>query len=98
VTGEEELERAQERARQAREQFLGVAHTIQARLMPSSSVDEAWDVVREKSEVIAGGAVRAVAKRPVAASAAALGLVAVLARKPIARLFGRSGGDEADKD
>jgi hypothetical protein len=41
--------------------------------------------------VVAEGAARAVAKRPAVASAAVLGLVAVIARKPIARLFGRFG-------
>ena len=97
MNGEQELARAQADAAQAREQFMSAASEVQARLMPASIVDEAWDIVREKGEVIADGAVRAVAKRPVAASAAALGIVAVLARKPIARLFAHFRNDP-DKD
>lgn len=88
---EQELAEAQARAVDAREQLLGAAHAVQARLAPEQIASDAWDAVRSRSEAMADGAARAAAKRPGIASAAALGLVAVIARKPIARLFARLG-------
>jgi hypothetical protein len=84
-----DLARARADAANARERLLGAAQAVQARLKPASLASDAWETVRDKSEVVAEGAARAVAKRPAIASAAALGVVALLARKPIARLFGR---------
>ncbi len=89
MSEEQDLARARADAAQARERLLGAAQAVQARLKPAALANDAWETVRDKSEVLAEGAVRAVAKRPVAASAAALGIVAVLARKPIAQLFAR---------
>ncbi len=89
VSGEQELDRARTNAMQARERLLGAAQAIQARLAPAQLANDAWETVRTKSEAAAEGAVRAVAKRPAVASAAVLGLVAVLARRPIAHLISR---------
>ena len=91
MTEESDLAAARAKAAEAREQLLGAAQAVQARLSPSAIASDVWDTVRDKSEVVAEGAARAVAKRPAVASAAVLGLVAVIARKPIARLFGRFG-------
>jgi hypothetical protein len=88
---ERDLAQARADASEAREQLLGAAQAVQARLSPASIAGDVWETVRDKSEVVAEGAVRAAAKRPVVASAALLGLVAVVARKPIARLFSRFG-------
>ena len=90
---DQELVAAQARADEARDRLLGAAQAVQARLTPEQIASGAWDVVRDKSEAMADGAARAVAKRPAVASAAVLGLVAVIARKPIARLFARFRND-----
>ncbi len=89
MSDERDLIKARAEAATAREKLLGTAQALQARLKPASLASDAWETVRDKGEIVAEGAVRAVSKRPAVASAAALGLVALLARKPIARLFGR---------
>lgn len=96
MSDEQNLAQARADAANARERLLGAAQAVQARLKPSSLASDAWETVRDKSEVAAEGAVRAVARRPAVASVAALGLIAVLARKPIARLFGRFRKDQRD--
>lgn len=96
MSDDQDLARARADAVDARERLLGAAHAVQARLKPASLASDAWETMRDKSEVVAEGAVRAVAKRPAVASVAALGLVAVLARKPIARLFGRFRKNQKD--
>ncbi len=96
MSDERDLIRARAEAATAREKLLGTAQALQARLKPAALASDAWETVRDKSEIVAGGAVRAVSKRPAVASAAALGLVALLARKPIARLFGRVRKDNDD--
>jgi hypothetical protein len=96
MSDERSLMQARTDAANAREQLLGAAQAVQARLKPASLASDAWETVRDKGEVVAEGAVRAVVKRPAVASVAALGLVAVLARKPIARLFGRFRKDHED--
>jgi hypothetical protein len=89
MSDERDLVRARAEAAEARERLLGTAQVVQARLKPAALANDAWDTVRDKSEVVAEGAVRAVAKRPAVASVAVLGLAALVARKPIARLFAR---------
>lgn len=89
MKSEDELERAQADADAARARLMGNVHALQARLAPNSLVGDVVDAVREKGGDVVDGAARAVAKRPAVASAAAVGLVALLARKPIAKLFAR---------
>jgi hypothetical protein len=89
MSDERDLAHARAEAAEARERLLGTAQVVQARLKPAALANDAWDTVRDKSEVVAEGAVRAVAKRPAVASVAVLGLAALVARKPIARLFAR---------
>jgi hypothetical protein len=96
MSDERTLAQARADAASAREQLLGAAQAVQARLKPAALASDAWETVRDKSEGVAEGAARAVAKRPAVASAAALGLFAILARKPIARLFGRFRKDQED--
>ncbi|WP_404709922.1 hypothetical protein [Sphingomonas sp. MMS24-J13] len=96
MSDERDLAQARADAASARERLLGAAQAVQARLKPASLASDAWETVRDKGEVVAEGAARAVAKRPAVASAAVLGIVALLARKPIARLFGRLRKDPKD--
>jgi len=85
---EADVARAEAKVAAAREKLLGSTHALQARLKPSVLADDAWQVAREKGQEVAADAVRAVRQRPVLSSAAAIGLAAFVARRPIARLFG----------
>jgi len=85
---EADIARAQEKVNVARERLLGSTQALQERLKPSVLADDAWKAAREKGQEVAAEAVRAVRQRPVISSAAAVGLAAFIARKPIAKLFG----------
>ena len=85
---EADVARAEAKVAAAREKLLGSTQALQARLKPSVLADDAWNVAREKGQEVAAEAVRAVKQRPVISSAAAVGLAAFIARKPIAKLFG----------
>lgn len=84
---EADIARAREQVSTAREKLLGSTHALQARLAPKALADDAWKVAREKGQEVAAEAVRQVKQRPVMTSAAAAGLVAFVARKPIFKLF-----------
>lgn len=84
-----ELEQARHEAAAARERLLGDVHELQARLRPRSIAGDVIDTVKERSEAAVDKATLFAAERPMAASAAALGAVALLLRRPIARLFRR---------
>ena len=94
MSDEKDLAKARAEAAIARERLLGTAHALQARLSPSSLASNAWESVRDHGEAAAQGAVEVARKRPAAAVAAALGVVALLARKPIVRLFARLRKDK----
>ena len=85
---EADVARAEAEVAAARERLLGSAHALQARLKPSVLADDALKVAREKGQEVAADAVRAVKRRPMISSAAAIGIAAFVARKPIAKLFG----------
>jgi len=89
---EADINRAKAEAAAAKERLLNSAQALQARLKPASLASDAWDKTREASESAASSAARAISNRPVAASAAAIGVAALVARKPIARLIARLRG------
>ena len=89
---EADVARAQQRVAAAREKLLGSTHALQERLSPAVLADDAWKAAREKGQEVAAEAVRQVRQRPVISSAAAIGLAAFVARKPIAKLFGMLRG------
>jgi hypothetical protein len=97
---EQDLAAAKRDAEAAKARLLGTAHELQERLTAKNLAETAFDALRDKGQAAAQGAARAVRSRPVAASAAAVGLVALVACKPIAALIGRfrnnhsSNGDE----
>jgi hypothetical protein len=95
---EADVARARAEVAAARERLLGSAHALQARLKPSVLANDAWESARDAGESAANGAARAISKRPIAASAAAIGVTALLARKPIARLIARLRGKDYDGD
>lgn len=95
---EADVARARAEVAAARERLLGSTHALQSRLKPASLAGDAWESARDAGETAAAGAARAIGKRPVAASAAAIGIAALLARKPIARLIGRLRGKDDDGD
>jgi hypothetical protein len=82
-----DVARAQERVNEARERLLGSTQKLQSRLTPKVLADDAWKAARDKGQEVAAEAVRQVKQRPVITSAAAAGLVAFVARKPIFKLF-----------
>lgn len=84
---EADVARAQERVNVAREKLLGSTQKLQSRLTPKVLADDAWKAARDKGQEVAAEAVRQVRQRPVITSAAAAGLVAFVARKPIFKLF-----------
>lgn len=89
MSGEKDLDRARDQAAAAREQLLADAHAVQARLKPAALASNAIEGVRTRSEAIADSAAEIARRRPVAIGAAAVAAVALLARKPIGRLFAR---------
>ena len=91
---EADIARAQEKANAAREKLLESTHALQERLSPAVLADGAWKAAREKGQEVAAEAVRAVKQRPVISSAAAVGLAAFLARRPLAKLFGLLRGKD----
>jgi len=91
---EADVARAEAKVAAAREKLLGSTQALQARLKPSVLADDAWNVAREKGQEVAAEAVRAVKQRPIISSAAAFGLAAFVARRPIAKLFGMWRGKD----
>ena len=95
---EADLARAKAEAALARERLLNSAHELQARLKPAALASDAWETARDAGEAAATGAVRAASRRPVAASAAMIGVAALVARKPLMRLINRLRGHDDDGD
>jgi len=91
---EADIARAQEKVAAAREKLLGSSQALQARLKPSVLADDAWKAARGKGQEVAAEAVRVVRQRPVISSAAAVGLAAFVARRPLARLFSMLRGKD----
>jgi ElaB/YqjD/DUF883 family membrane-anchored ribosome-binding protein len=86
---EQDLVSAKRDAEAAKARLLGTAHELQERLTPKNLAETALDALRDKGQAAAQGAARAVRSRPMTAAAAAAGLVALIACKPIAALVGR---------
>lgn len=84
-----QLEKARIEAAAARERLLGSVHAVQERLRPSTIANDVWDEVRDRGEAAVEKATQVATERPVATSAAALGVAAFVLRRPIARLFRR---------
>jgi hypothetical protein len=89
---EAELARARADAAAARARLLTSLQALQARLKPAALASDAWESARDAGESAASRAARAVSRRPVAAGAAAVGITALLARKPLTRLVTRLRG------
>jgi hypothetical protein len=87
-----DIARAEAQVAEAREKLLASTQSLQARLKPAVLANDAWEAARDKGEEVAAEAVRAVKQRPVAASAAVIGVAALVARKPIWRLIARLRG------
>jgi ElaB/YqjD/DUF883 family membrane-anchored ribosome-binding protein len=85
-----DLVAARARAKVARDDLQAVLRELQGRLRPSSLASDAIDGIKRKGEAVAEDAVDAVKARPVAASAVAAGIGALIG----VRLFRRkSQGD-----
>jgi len=93
-----DIARAEANVAAAREKLLVSTQSLQARLKPAVLANDVWEAAREKGEEVANDAVRAVKQRPVAASAAAIGVAAFIARKPIWRLIARLTGKKSVKE
>jgi hypothetical protein len=91
---EADIIRDREEAAAAKERLLGSAQALQARLKPAALASDAWEKTRDAGEAAASNAAHAIRKRPVAAAAAAIGVTALVARKPIARLIAKMRGKD----
>jgi ElaB/YqjD/DUF883 family membrane-anchored ribosome-binding protein len=83
-----DLATARARAAAARADLQATFLELEERLRPSNLASDAIDTLRRKSGEVAGEAVEAVRTRPVAASAIAAGIGALIG----ARLFRRKSG------
>jgi len=86
---EQDLAAAKRDAEAARARLLGTAYELQGRLAPRNLAENAIEALRDKSQAAAEGAANVVRRRPLAATAAVAGLLALVAFKPIAMLVGR---------
>ena len=93
-----DIARAEANVAAAREKLLESTQSLQARLKPAVLANDMWEAARDKGEEVAVDAVQAVKKRPVAASAAAIGVAAFMARKPIWRLIAGLRGKTSVKE
>lgn len=82
-----ELAAARARATAARAELQVTLRELQARLRPSSLASDAIDGIKRKSEEVKDGAVEAVRSRPIAASAAAAGIGALIGVRLFRRKF-----------
>ena len=88
MSDDKELDAARRDAEAARAHMLGTAHELQARLSPSNLAEDAIVAARAKGVA----AIEVARRNPIAVSAAALGVVALIARRPIIGLFRRLHG------
>jgi len=93
-----ELERAKAEAERAKKQFSSTLGTLQYRLKPGTLANEAWSGVKEKSGVVADGALQTVKERPVTTSGVIAAFAIFLAREPLWRLVSRYFRNEDDSD
>lgn len=89
-----ELERAKIDAVVKRARLIGTAHELQQRLKPAVIAENAVESAKRKGEEIADDAVAAVKRRPVAASAAAAGVAAMIGFGLFTRFRKTDDGDE----
>ena len=90
----ESVEEAKRNTIRARGRLESTLSALQQRLRPANLAGEAWDGVKDKSADIADGALQAVKKRPVIASAALGALALFLAREPISRAVAHMLSDD----
>lgn len=90
MSGTDDLIRARADAALARERLLASAQELQARLKPGALAGDAWEQVKDGGEAAVEKTSRAAREHPVAASAAGIGIAALLIGKPVARLFRRN--------
>jgi len=96
---EQDVIAAKRDAEAAKARLLGAAHELQGRLSARNLAETAKDALRDKSQAAAEGAARVIRARPIAVAAATAGLIALVARKPIAALVGHfRNTDDSDGD
>ena len=90
MTGEApDLISARIEAERAREQLMGTAHRLQARISPGNLAHNAWQGAKDKGADLAETAVDVVRNRPLAATGVVAALTLFLAREPLLDLAGR---------
>ena len=87
-----DLEQARREAEAARLRMMSDVRQLQERLRPTNLAEEAAETVKAKGQ----RAVALARRNPFAASAGAVGLLLIVARKPIAKLFRRWRGKPQD--
>lgn len=85
---DEPIDQARAEAAEAKARMIGAARALQVRLQPATLAHDAWAGIRDRGELAVEKATHFAKARPVAVSAAAIGLIGLFMRRPIARLFG----------
>ena len=94
MTSQADVDAAQARAREARARLNHTLRLAQARLDPAAIAQEAVENAAGGAARVLSSGVQSVRQRPFIAAAAASAVGLLLARKPIAKLFGL-GRDDA---
>lgn len=82
------LARARQESSVARARLTGTLVEVQKRLKPKALIEEALGDLREKADDIAADAIETVRKRPFAAAAVAVAVLAWIFRTPILSAIG----------
>lgn len=83
------VKKARAEAAVARERLIRSAHELRARVSPSRLANDALEGAREKSTAALDTVSDTARRRPGLAAGIAVGVLAILARRPILRLFHR---------
>lgn len=89
MTPDAELAAARLKAQEARLRLVSSTHELQARIAPKRLANDAVETAKERGQAALDGAIEVARRRPAAVAAAAVGLLAFLARRRIVRLFRR---------
>lgn len=87
---DDELSRAEAQSVERRQQLAKTAVALQARLKPSALARDAVEELKEVGGDLARSGVEAVKRNPLTVVGVATAITALLARKPLLRLFRRN--------
>lgn len=86
------FERMRQRSREARDRLAETVDETQARLHPQALIADLSDEIVDHAQAMAHDLIDAVRRRPVKSAAAVVGLLLLLLRPPLLRIFRNLGG------